>query len=361
MQKLGLVLEILKLLSRRGEHPITTTELFKELVSIGVLKDKASERKRLIRALSDLESLGYVESCLDSVRGKVPQRWKLNLKALPYFVSLSEKEVLSLLTLTAFVPSPYKEFSVIKPAFEVIERLGKTVPEEVKDRAKEFFDYLPIPTYRYSFIEENTLKLLFEGILYRRAVLASYCKKQVKLYPIKIFTYNGNFYLSAVEAESKEYRTYNLAKVKVLSLTKEEFPLFYWKRYRELFFPFDSEPFIFTVELPSDYYSCVLSPEKIRIYPTQFDFEIREDSAFIHLVGFTSYRFVSWIALDEVKSFCPPSTSLLKRAKELNLKEEFKGLSYSLKENEKRFKKFMKSLRSFISRRNASLSKNCSF
>jgi len=360
LQKIGLVLEILKLLSRRGEKPITTTELFRELVSAGVLENKASERKRLIRALSDLESLNYIESCLDSVKGKVPQRWKLNFRALPYFVSLSKEEVLSLLTLTAFVPSPYKSFSVIRPAFEVIERLGKTVPEEVKYRAKEFFDYLPIPTYRYSFIEENTLKLLFEGILYRRAVLASYCKKQVKLYPIKIFTYNGNFYLSAVEAESREYRTYNLAKVKVFSVSKEEFPLFYWKKYRELFFPFDSEPFVFTVELPSDYYSCVLSPEKVRIYPTQFDFELKGNSVFVHLVGFTSYRFVSWMALDEIKALYPPSASLLKRAKELNLKERFEDLSYSLRENRKRFNKFTKSLRSFLNQREEALFKRSS-
>ena len=351
MKKISLVLEVFKVLSKAGEKPLTTTEIFEVLVSNGVLENKTADRKRLLRALSDMEYYGYVESCSEGQKGRTPQRWRINLKSFPYFVSLSEEEILSLLILTAFVPDIYREFEVIKPAFNIVDRLGKTVPQDVKDIAKQSFDYLPIPVFRCAFPEDEDLKLLFKAIINRQPAVILYRGNQLTVYPVKIFTYNGNFYLSAVNSETKRYHTYHFDKLKVLELLNEKFPLYYWKKYKNCYFAFKEEPFLYRIELPDDYYAGLRDASKIRIYPTQYHVKMEKNSVLVYLVGFTGYRYASWIALDEVKGFYPADEEDVEIAKSLNLKEKFSELSYSLEENVRRYGEFCKQVKKFFFKR----------
>ncbi len=110
-------IEVLKYLSENESSFISTTEIQDKLTLRGVLSgtNPSADRKKLNRTLSDLLQAGYVESRFDNVRGRKPQMWRLNVKAVPYLVSLSEEELLSLFTLISFVPRKYRNLEVLEP------------------------------------------------------------------------------------------------------------------------------------------------------------------------------------------------------------------------------------------------------
>ncbi len=130
-----------------------------------------------------------------------------------------------------------------------------------------------------------------------------------------------------------------------------EYPLYYWKRYKDKFFSFSEEPFIMKVELPADYMANLKSEHSVFIYPTQFHIEWDNQKVTVWLVAFNSYRFASWIILDELKAVYPPSLEDIEIAKERKLKELYEGLTYNLKENIRRFSHFKKALKSFFEKR----------
>jgi len=116
-KRLYLAIEVLKYLSENGSSFISTTEIQDKLTLRGVLSgtNPSADRKKLNRTLSDLLQAGYVESRFDNVKGRKPQMWRLNVKAVPYLVSLSEEELLSLFTLISFVPKKYRSLKVLEP------------------------------------------------------------------------------------------------------------------------------------------------------------------------------------------------------------------------------------------------------
>ncbi|MEO2068499.1 MAG: hypothetical protein ABGX27_03205, partial [Desulfurobacteriaceae bacterium] len=83
----------------------------------------------------------------------------------------------------------------------------------------------------------------------------------------------GNLYLSALDKKGRNYRTYLLHRLKVHQITKTELPLFYRKRYKDLFFTFDREPFILKILLPADYYKDVFPEYEILLYLLSFTIE----------------------------------------------------------------------------------------
>ena len=356
MKKTKLIIEILKLLSEKGEEFLTTTEIFELLRRRGILskktpKEEKQERKRLQRALNDLFEEGYVERRFGEHKGKKPEEWRLNLRAFPYLVSYTHEEVMSLFVLTAFVPKWYREFEVLKPALKAIGKFGKVLDAEKKEIARESFLYLPTPTERLSAIEGNTLKLLFQAIVERKGILVTYKNLQKEIFPLRIFTYNGNLYLSALDKKGRNYRTYLLHRLKVHQITKTELPLFYRKRYKDLFFTFDREPFILKILLPADYYKDVFPEYEILLYPTQFHYRVNKDVTEVLLVAYQNYRFASWIILDEIMAISPPNENDLSIAKKKNLRKNYPDLSFSLRENKRRFNLFKKFLQEFLEKR----------
>ena len=354
---MSLVVEILKVLSERGGKFITTTEIFNELCRRGILEEKRAERKRLQRALSDLLEGGYVERRFFCQRGKRPEEWRINLKAFPYFVSYSDEELISLFTLISFVPGKYRELPVLKPALRAIERLGKGIETEKKEVAKESFDYLPIPVERFAFISNETLQLIFEAIVNKRGLVVNYAGYQKTIFPIKLFTYNGVFYLSCVDMKAKQHRALLVQKMKAVGLTDVELPDYYRKKFKDVFFLFDREPFILKVHLPADYYRDVRPEHGILLYPTQFNYRLLKDEVEVLLVAYPSYRFASWIVLDELRGIFPPSEEDIQIAREKGVKENFPDLSFSLKVNRERFRAFVREIERFFKVR-SSLLKN---
>jgi hypothetical protein len=175
-KRLTVAVEVLKLLSENGLSFLSTSAIFEKLRERGLLKggNLSALRKRLNRALAELEAAGYIESLYPEGKGRRGQKWRLNIKAIPHFISLSEEELLSLFTFTSFVPEKYRQLEVLKPALRAINRLGKLIDEEKKRIAASAFDYLPVPVERYTRIEPQVLKLIFQGILERRELLINY-------------------------------------------------------------------------------------------------------------------------------------------------------------------------------------------
>jgi len=353
MKKIGLVVEILKLLAEKEGDFLTTTEIFNILCSRGVLNRRyeKAERKRLHRALNDLFIEGYVERRFEEFKGKKPEEWRLNLKAFPYLISYSQEELISLFLLTAFVPEKYKKLEILKPALKAIDRFGRIIEDEKKKLAKESFLHLPTPVERFSLIDGGTLKLIFQAIVERRGVVVTYGKRQKEILPLKVFGYNGNLYLSALDVRTKEYQVYLMLKLRAHHLTNTELSLFYRKKFKDTFFSFDQKPFILKIHLPADYYTSVLPEHKVLIYPTQFHYEVKGDTAKILLVAYPTYRFASWIILDEVLKILPPRMEEISLAKEKKLQEIYSGLTFSLKETNRRFRLFKKHLEDFLRKR----------
>ncbi|MEO2065676.1 MAG: WYL domain-containing protein [Desulfurobacteriaceae bacterium] len=351
-KRLYLAIEVLKYLSENGNSFISTTEIQDKLTSRGILSgtNPSADRKRLNRTLSDLLQAGYVESRFDTVKGRKPQMWRLNVKAVPYLVSLSEEELLSLFTLISFVPRKYRNLEVLEPGLRAVNRLGKLLDREKKEVAMESFDYLPVPVERFTNIDPETLKTIFRGIVERRELFINYEGNQFTVYPIKVFHYNGIFYLSSYLLQEKRYRHLHIVKMRVYGLGRE-YPLYYWKRYKDKFFSFSEEPFIMKVELPADYMADLKSEHSVFLYPTQFHIEWDNQKVTVWIVAFSSYRFASWIILDELKAIYPASLEDIEIARERKLKEFYEGLTYNLKENIRRFSHFKKALKNFFEKR----------
>ena len=353
MKKVSLVIEILKVLAEREGDFLTTTEIFDTLCTRGVLDrtSERAERKRLHRALNDLLVEGYVERRFGKFKGKKPEEWRLNLKAFPYIVSYSQEELISLFLLTAFVPEKYKKLEILKPALKAIDRFGRIIEHEKKKLAEESFLHLPTPVERFSLIDGGTLKLIFQAIVERRGVFVTYGKRQKEILPLKVFGYNGNLYLSALDAKTKEYQVYLMLKLRAHHLTSTELPLFYRKKFKNTFFSFDQNPFILKIHLPADYYTSVLPEHKVFLYPTQFYYEVKRDIVEVLLVAYPTYRFASWIILDELKGIFPPNEKDIALAKEKKLKKIYEGLTFSLQENKSRFRIFKESIQRFLKER----------
>jgi len=307
----------------------------------------------LQRVLNDLHALGYIERRFSDFRGRHPEEWRINVRAFPYLISLSEDELVSLFTLISFVPKKYRELEPIRPIRDALNRLVVNLNDEKLKIAEESFDYLPIPVERFASLPNGTMKLLFEGIIEKRGVLINYAGKLIEVLPIKLFQYNGILYLSAVLKETGEYRTLLLWKLKALTLTKSTISNYLRCKYKKVFFDFEREPFILKVYLPENYSRDISPGCEVLFYPTQFYSEVEreKEATKVLLVAQPSYRFASWILLDEILEISPPDEDDIKLAKERNIKRDFPDISLSLEVNKKRFKKFYSYVEKFINRR----------
>ncbi|GEM_PF-921474 len=354
--RLKLAVEVLNLLLYRGSF-VSTPEIQKYLCSLGLLESSSptsKERRKLNRLLSALESLGYVESERSFPKGRRPQRWRVNERALPYLVSISDEELVSLLTFVSFIPETYKALPVFSPFLGLVCRLSRRLDEEKKELIENSFVYEPQFVERFIPVDQKLLLQLHRAIIEGRALRVKYKNSPAfKLFPLKIFVYSGLMYLGAL-SEDKVYRTYHLAGLKVLEGLNERLPAFYRKKYEKTtFYLEDEKPFLFGVRVPLkgalDYFS------EVRLFSTQFFLKREEEGYLVYLVGFLGSRFTSRFLVEEVVEIVPPSEEIVKVAKEKRLKEFYPGLSYGLKENKRRFSAFVEELRHFLSQRKSAV------
>ena len=358
MDKFKIAIEVLNFLLQKGTF-ISTSEIQRHLVSINLLESlspKSKDRRKLNRILVFLESEGYIESERINARGRKPQRWKVNENALPYLVSISDEELTSLLTFVSFIPDSYKELSIFSPLMQLIVRLSKKFSENKLDIIKKSFVYESQFLEKFILLKQDVLLQIHKAIIKNKALRIRYKQSEAfKIFPLKIFVYNGIIYIGALR-ENKSYRTYHLAGIDVLEELEENLPKFYRKKYEDVtFYMEDEKPFLFGVRLPFkeslNYFS------NIQIFPTQFFFKKESNESYlIYLVGFLGSRFTSRFLVEEVIEVIPPSKEILNTAKERKLKLKYPNLSLSLNLNRQRFFHFVDELSYFIDQRRRAIS-----
>ena len=84
---------------------------------------------------------------------------------------------------------------------------------------------------------------------------------------------------------------------------------------------------------------------------------MEEENYLIYLVGFSGSRFTSRFLVEEVLEIIPPSQKIISIAKDQNLSKKYSNLSFSLKENNRRFSLFVEGLRFFVNQRKRALEK----
>ena len=340
MEKFHLLIEILKTLIK-ANRSLETGELHRELVRNGTLRDQNCrvERRKLLRALSTLEALGYVR--VVESKGRKPFSWNLNHNKFRFLTSYSTEELISVAALFSFFPRHYRNLPFFQKAFNVVERFERELPEEGRKLLRFSFERIPIPNERFVRLEPSVVEKLIGALLENRKVYFIYKGKPFRVFPVKFFTYNGQFYLGALDG--KTYRNFLVSRIENVELLSEKISLEKKKALVNRTFKIpDEEPFIFGALLPRTYATELELRRGIKFFPTQFFSRLKESGIEVFLVGFTGKRFVSWFLVEKVLSLIPPNSEMVKIAKEQKIKEKEPKLSYSLKTNRERFNQFRK-------------------
>ena len=358
VRRFSICMEIIKFLLQKNDF-VSTTGIQEALYRKGILKDnypEGSERRKLNRALEFLEQEDYIESRYPVAKGRKPQEWRVNLKNLPYLVSLTEEELISLLTLMAFVPENYKKLEVFEPLKDLIARLGKGIDSSKREIIENSFSYENQFLEKFLRLDNKNLLPVHQAILNRNSLIVKYKgSNPFELFPIKIFVYNGILYLGAIN-EEKEFRTYHLAGIKIIDFGKKQVPKYLYRKYKNTAFAMEHEkPFIFGIKVSLK--DSLLYFKNPTIFPTQFFIQTEKEYYLIYLVGYTGSRFTSRFLVEEIIEIIPPQNEMIEKAKSGKLKEIHPGLSFGIKENQKRFKTFIRDFESFINQRREALEK----
>ncbi len=338
MEKFHLLIEILKALIKANK-PLETGELHQELVRVGLMEDPKSrvERRKLLRALSTLESFGYVESV--EAGGRKPFSWSLNHNKFRFLTSYSLEELISIAVLFSFFPRHYRHLPFFQKAFNVIERFERELSEEEKRLLRFSFERIPIPNERFVKLEPAVVEKLIIALLENRKIYFVYRDRSFRVFPVKLFTYNGMFYLGALDGNL--YRNFLVSRIKNVELLNERISLEEKSSLVEQTFKIpDEEPFLFGVKFPESYATEEEIRNGIQFFPTQFHARVVADGIEVYLVGFTGKRFVSWFLVEKALSLIPPNREILEIAKKVRVKEREPNVSYSLKTNLERFERF---------------------
>ena len=356
VDRFELSIEILNFLLQKAEFA-TTTEIHKYLYQQGLLESlspRSKERRKLNRVLGFLESQGYIESKHINLRGRTPQEWKVNRKAFPNLAHLSEEELISLLTFMAFIPENYKKLSVFKPMLKLINRLSEKIDTEKRKLIENSFIYEPQFVERFIPFDDKNLKQIHNAILNKKALIVSYKRSNYfKLFPLKVFAYNGVLYVGGIDA-NEEYRVYYLGGLKIIEDVNETISEFLRNKYQGTNFLFEYEkPFIFGVKIPSK--PAMNFFENPEIFPTQFFLQKGRDYYLVYLIGYTGSRFTSRFLVEEILEIIPPSMEIIDKAREVKLKSRFPLVTFNLKDNRKRFKAFMEEVEEFLNQRTSAV------
>ncbi len=339
MEKIELIIEILKELLKHQEY-LSTTELYRKLKSKGVLKSttEKTERRKLLRSLITLEELGYIKT----KEKKKEKLWKIEKERFKSLFYLSFEEIASFIFILSFYPKTYKEIPLFKEAFEIISRYEKELGEEEREILKSSFERVPTFNERTIKIEEKLFKLLITSILKRQQIYIQYKNKFYKILPLKIFNYNGLFYLSSL-TEKKSIKTFLLGRIEKIIPMETRLPEGDNIKREELTFEIPKElPFLFGVIFSKNYATETEIRKEIKFSPFQFHIEKTETGILTYLVGFTGKRFASWFLVEKAIKLISPNPQIIEIARKKELKKNIKGISYQLRENQKRFKEFLR-------------------
>ena len=338
MEKFHLLIEILKTLIK-ANRPLETGELHRELTKTGILKNKESrvERRKLLRALSTLESLGYVESVASG--GRKPFSWKLKPEKFRFLTSYSTEELISIAVLFSFFPRHYRHLPFFQRAFNVVERFERELSTEEKRLLRFSFERIPIPNERLVKLDPAVVEKLTGALLENRKVYFTYREKPFRVFPVKMFTYNGLFYLGALDKTL--YRNFIVSRIKNVEVLNERISLEEKSSLVDQTFKIpDEEPFLFGVLFPESYATKEEVERGIQFFPTQFHARTVENGIEVYLIGFTGKRFVSWFLAEKALSLIPPNKKIVELARKLKVKEREPKITYSLKINRERFQRF---------------------
>ncbi len=132
--------------------------------------------------------------------------------------------------------------------------------------------------------------------------------------------------------------------------TDEKVSQFFIKKYRRLNFGFEDEkPFIFAVDIPRWYLSCE-EIQTTKLLNTQFHAEENKENIKVYLTGYTGWRFPSRMFVPHIEKIYKPDEEILQIAKRFKkqIKQIDEKVSFSLKENLKRFNKFLENFEYYL-------------
>lgn len=345
-------IEILKLLIEKNSF-VKTAEIQRYLENQGLLtKSNQSNRRLLQKYLENLEYEGYILRKYEKTKGRQSQEWKINPKMFSKIISISEKELISLLIATSFMPDDYKQLSFLSDIENIINRTAFEIDEEKREIIENAFKYVPEFHEKFSKINPYLLDNIFKGIFEKKYLKIFYKDKWIKLAPIKIFLYQGVLYISGIDDKNR-LKNLKFSCITNIIKTDEKAQGFFIKKYRKLNFGFEDEkPFIFAVDIPNWYLRCE-DIQTIKLINTQFYAEENGEYIKIYLIGYTGWRFPSRMFVPHIEKIYEPDEEILETAKKFKkqIKQIDEKISFSLKENLKRFNEFSEVFEDYLEQR----------
>ncbi len=346
-------IEIIKFLLEKNRF-IKTADIQRFLESQGLLEKSYNSNRRLLQKyLEKLEYEGYIVRKYENIKGRKSQEWKINPKSFPKIVGISEKEFISLLIMTSFMPDDYKNLSFLSDIKNIINRTYFEITDEKREIIENAFKYVPEFHEKFSKIDKDILNKLFKGIFEKKYLKIIYKDKWKKIAPIKIFLYQGILYLSAINEENKKVNL-KISCIKNVIETSEKPREFFIKKYRKQNFGFEDEmPFIFAVDIPKWYIRCE-DLNTTKILNTQFYAEENGENIKVYLIGFTGLRFPSRMLVPQIEKIYESDEKIINKAKEFkkDLKVNYENITFSLRENLKRFNDFIEEFEYYLEQRN---------
>ncbi len=326
------------------------------LTKTGVLdgNSPSSDRRLLSEYLKNLEYSGYIFSRYpeEELKGRKSQEWKINENAFKSIIGFTNSEIYAFLTSFNFLPDNYRTLPFYNELQNILRRLSYSFDERFERKAKNAFKYIPEFHEKFSKVNEKILNELYKAILEEKSILIEYENKDrlLKVFPIGMFVYNGLLYLKVIDISDKNL-PYKLLKVDCINSVSEinldkkieKSVKIKANIYEKSSFKFDLErPFFFAFDIEKSQLGCS-SLEKFKFIDTQFHIEQVDDKTLrVYAVGLTGWRFASRMLVPYVLKFYEPDKNIIKKAKKYKkeIKDKYTDISYSLKENKKRYEEF---------------------
>ena len=351
-------IEIIKLLLEKNRF-VKTSEIQKYLENQELLtKSYASNRRLLQKYLENLEYDGYIIRKYEKTKGRQSQEWKINPNSFRTIIGISEKELISLLIATSFMPDEYKKLSFLSDIENIINRAAFEIDEEKKEIIENSFKYVPEFHEKFSNFNPYLLDKIYKGIFEKLYIKIIYKDQWLKIAPIKIFLYQGILYISAINDNNQKVNL-KFGCIKNVILTNEKVQEFYIKKYVKQNFGFEDEkPFIFALDIPREYMICEDLKDS-KLMNTQFYAQENGENIKVYLIGYTGWRFPSRMFVPYIEKIYKPNEQILEIAQQFkkNIKQVDEDISFSLDKNLKRFNEFLKIFEYYLEQRKNLLNK----
>ncbi len=345
-------IEIIKLLLEKNRF-IKTKDIQIAIENQGLLNKSPQSNRRLVQKyLENLEYEGYIIRKYERTKGRQSQEWKINPNNFQKIISISNKELISLLIATSFMPDDYKNLNFLSYIENIINRTAFEIDDEKKEIIENAFKYVPEFHEKFSKINPELLDKIFKGIFNKEYLKVYYDYHWKEIAPIKIFLYQGILYISAINKENKKINL-KFGCIKSVIETDKKVKEFYIRKYRKQNFGFEDElPFLFAVDIPKWYLKCE-NIHTTKLMNTQFYAEENGENIKVYLIGYTGWRFPSRMFVPHIEKIYKPDEEILETAKRFKkqLKETDEKITFSLKENTIRFNIFIEIFGNYLNQR----------